>query len=180
MATSQITRGERFSMEEAEKPVQNPRKGRSREAKTGRIKYTLEVQKQIRKDIEEIKLTQRSIFAGLRGLFNFQKPFIVKIACSDEVDREILDLLCEAGGVGMLPKDVAARLSSYGLKSYQVGRRAMKMNKRLQGEIGESVCEQRGWHWALTSFAVEVWDETREKVDQSWPAGELESDEQKK
>jgi hypothetical protein len=26
-------------------------------------------------------------------------------------------------------------------------------------EFGEPVAEQRGWHWALTSFAVETWQE---------------------
>jgi hypothetical protein len=31
------------------------------------------------------------------------------------------------------------------------------MNKRLQIEFGEEVAEQRGWHWALTSFAFETW-----------------------
>jgi hypothetical protein len=31
------------------------------------------------------------------------------------------------------------------------------MNKRLEKELGERVAEKRGWHWALTSFAFEVW-----------------------
>jgi len=35
------------------------------------------------------------------------------------------------------------------------------MNKRLDKEFGEHVAKKRGWHWALTSFAVEVWGETR-------------------
>lgn len=33
------------------------------------------------------------------------------------------------------------------------------MNKRLEKEFGERVTEKRGWHWALTSFAFEVWGE---------------------
>ena len=31
------------------------------------------------------------------------------------------------------------------------------MNKQLEKEFGERVVEKRGWHWALTSFAVDVW-----------------------
>jgi hypothetical protein len=39
------------------------------------------------------------------------------------------------------------------------------MNKRLQNEFGEHIAEQRGWHWALTSFAYDAWGETeKEKV----------------
>jgi hypothetical protein len=34
------------------------------------------------------------------------------------------------------------------------------MNKRIEKEFGEHVAEKRGWHWALTSFAVEIWGET--------------------
>jgi hypothetical protein len=34
------------------------------------------------------------------------------------------------------------------------------MNKLLKEEFGEQVAEKRGWHWALTSFAVQVWGES--------------------
>jgi hypothetical protein len=30
----------------------------------------------------------------------------------------------------------------------------------LEKEFGEHVAEKRGWHWALTSFAIQVWQET--------------------
>jgi hypothetical protein len=33
------------------------------------------------------------------------------------------------------------------------------MNRRLERELGEPVAEKRGWHWALTGFAFEVWGE---------------------
>jgi hypothetical protein len=147
-------------MEVAGEAVQTGRKKRSREAKVGRIKYTLELLKQVHKDIEEIKLSQRTVFAGLKGFFDFQKPFIERIACSDEVDQGILDLLHEAGGVGMLPKDLAARLAVYKVRRHQVSRRIIRMNKRLEKEIGERLVEKRGWHWALTSFGYEVWGKT--------------------
>jgi hypothetical protein len=150
-------------MEKAEKPVQTsqkPHKKRSQEEKVGRVKYTLEVQKQIQRDIEEIKLKQRALFAGLRGMFNFQQPMIEKLACSDEVDVEILQLLREAGGVGLLPRDLAEQLTAYKVTRHQASRRIQRMNRRLEKEIGERLIEKHGWKWALTSFAHGVWGET--------------------
>jgi len=84
---------------------------------------------------------------------------IQRIACGDEVDEEILELLREAGGQGLLPKDLAARLSTYKVRRHQVSRRILRMNRKLEKEIGERLVEKRGWHWALTGFAMEVWGE---------------------
>jgi hypothetical protein len=33
----------------------------------------------------------------------------------------------------------------------------------LEKEIGEHITEQRGWHWALTSFTMDAWGKT-EKI----------------
>lgn len=117
----------------------------------GRVKYTLQLIKDLRRDMEEIKLMQRTICAGLKGLFNFQKPMIQRIACGDEVDAEILEILYEGGSRGVLPKDVSARLGSYGVRRHQVTRRIQRMNRRMEKEIGERLVEKRGWHWALTA-----------------------------
>jgi len=57
----------------------------------------------------------------------------------------------------MLPKDLAARLIEFRVKRHQVSRRILRMNKRLEREIGEKLAEKRGWHWTLTSFAMDVW-----------------------
>jgi hypothetical protein len=38
--------------------------------------------------------------------------------------------------------------------------RILRMNKGLEHETGEKLFEKRGWYWALTSFAFEVWGET--------------------
>jgi hypothetical protein len=43
-----------------------------------------------------------SIFFGVKGSFNFDKPLIERIACSDEIDQEILQLLYESGSPGVL------------------------------------------------------------------------------
>jgi hypothetical protein len=146
-------------MEANAEPVQTSGKKRLQEVKVGRVKYTLQLVKGIQRDIEEIKLAQRTILAGLKGMFHFEKPMIQKIACIDEVDVEILELLFEAGSAGLLPKDLAARLSQFRVRRHQVSRRILRMNKRLEKEIGEHVAEKRGWHWALTCFAFNVWGE---------------------
>ena len=162
-------------MESAAVPVQNSsqkREKRPQEAKIGRVKYTLQLIKDLRRDMEEIKLSQRTILAGLKGLFHFGKPMIQRIACGDEVDVEILQLLREAGGVGLLPRNLAARLSAYKVMRRQVSRRIVRMNRKLEKELGERLVEKRGWHWALTSFGNEVWDET-EPVSRPWKDGEL-------
>ena len=68
-------------------------------------------------------------------------------------------MLFEAGSPGLLPKDLASRLDSFKVARHQVSRRILRMNKRLEKELGEYVAEKRGWHWALTHFATETWGE---------------------
>lgn len=114
-------------------------KGRSQSEKVGRLKYNQQLLKKAISEIEEVKLMQRTILAGLKGLFHFEKPMIQKIACVDEVDVYVLELLYEAGGPGLLPKDLAVRLAAYKVRRHQVSRRIVSMNKRLKKEIGEDV-----------------------------------------
>jgi hypothetical protein len=128
--------------------------------KVGRVKYTLQVQKRILREIEEIKVMQRTIFAGLKGMFNFDQPLIERVCCKDEVDGLILQLLYEAGPGGVYPKDAAARLEGYKVTRHHVRRRLERMNKRLLNELGQEIAEKRGHRWALTSFAYEIWGET--------------------
>jgi hypothetical protein len=45
------------------------------------------------------------------------------------------------------------------------------MNKLLEKELGERIMEKRGWHWALTNFAVEICSKNRREVEdqtESW------------
>ena len=147
-------------MENYENPVQNEKKKRSQSDKIGRIKYNQQLLKKTQADIEEIKLTQRTILSGLKGFFNFKQPMIERVACCDEVDREILQVLYEAGSPGVLPKDLAKRLARFSVSRHQISRRILRMNKRLEKEFGEHIAEKRGWCWALTSFAAEIWGET--------------------
>jgi hypothetical protein len=149
-----------FDMESPEKPVQNQKKKRSQSEKIGRLKYNQQLLKQTLSEIEQVKLMLRTIFAGLKGSFNFDKSLIERIACKDEVDRETLQLLYEAGSSGLLPKDIQSKLERFKVTRHQISRRILKMNKRLENEFGEKVAEKRGWHWALTSFVIEAWGET--------------------
>ena len=150
-------------MEKCEKPVRNEKKKRSQSDKIGRIKYNQQLLKKAQADIEGIKLTQRTILSGLKGFFNFKQPMIMRVACLDEVDREILHVLFEAGSPGVLPKDVATKLARFEVTRHQISRRILRMNKRLEKEFGEHAAEKRGWRWALTSFVWEVWGETETK-----------------
>lgn len=85
-----------------------------------------------------------------------ERALIERVSCEDEIDREILRLLFEAGSPGLLPKDLAFKLDNFKVARHQISRRIIRMNKRLEKEFGEHVAEKRGWHWTLTSFAVEI------------------------
>jgi hypothetical protein len=150
----QKTWSEHSVMETNQKPVQKTKKKRTQSDKIGRLKYNPQLLKQTLAEVEEIKLMLRTIFAGLKGSFNFEQSLIERIACSDEVDREIVQLLLEAGNPGLLPKEMQSRLKQFKVSRHQISRRILRMNKRLEKELGEHVAEKCGWHWTLTSFMV--------------------------
>jgi hypothetical protein len=152
-------------MENEEKPVQTDKKKRSQSEKIGRLKYNQQLLKQTLAEVEEVKLMLRTIFAGLKDSFNFDQSLIERIACKDEVDREIIRYLFEAGSFGLLPKDLTMKLERFKIIRHQVSRRILRMNKRLEKEFGEPIAEQRGWHWALTSFVIESWGNAEKKSE---------------
>lgn len=76
-------------------------KKRSQSSKIGRIKYNQQLLKRILRRIDHVELMQRTIVKGLEGMFNFEKPFIQKTVCNDEVDEWILDFLYQAGEEGV-------------------------------------------------------------------------------
>jgi hypothetical protein len=91
------------------------------------------------------------------GFFVFEKSLIEEAACEDEVDRAILQVLFEAGSPGLLPKDIAAKLTEFKIARHQVTRRIVRMNKRLAKELDSVVVERHGWCWAMTSFGVDAY-----------------------
>jgi hypothetical protein len=96
-----------FDMEETEKPVQKQKKKRSHSDKIGPLKYNQQLLKQTLVEVGEVKLMLRTIFAGLKGSFNFEQSLIERVACEDTVDGEILQALFEAGSPGLLPREIA-------------------------------------------------------------------------
>src|SRR4030067_2753729 len=88
--TLRFSRFERCMMEVEEKTRS---KGRSQAEKVGRLKYNQQLLKRALHDLEEVKLMQRTILAGLKGMFHFEKPMVQKTVCVDEVDCEILELV---------------------------------------------------------------------------------------
>lgn len=153
----------------SESPVQERRKPRSEAEKVGRLKYTLQLLQDIRRDVREVREVQRIIINGLKGAgyFHFSIPLLQKFACEDIIDQEILERLYEAGREGLFPKYVAADLPEYKLRHWHVSRRILRMNKRLERETGEKLFEKRGHKWALTSFAFEVWGESEKPQNES-------------
>ena len=141
------------------KAVEKPRKVRSPEEKIGRIKYNQVLLKRAIAILEKVEETQRVILNGLKGAgyFRFSVPLIQKYAYADVVDVEIVDYVKEAGSYGVFPKDVAKSLQRYKLAYYDVSRRIVRMNRRLQTETGELLFEKRGHKWALTRFGFEVY-----------------------
>jgi len=75
-------------METTEKPVQNTKKKRSQSDKIGRLKYNQQLLKRALSEMEQLKLMQRTILAGLKGYFHFEQSMTEKFACVDEVNRE--------------------------------------------------------------------------------------------
>ena len=154
------TWSEHSGMETTKKPVQNNKKKRTQSDKIGRLKYNQHLLKQTLSEVEEIKLMLRTIFAGLKGCFNFEQPLIGRVACKDEVDREILQLLYESRSPGLLPKDLQARLQRFKVTRHQISRRILRMNKRLEKEFGERIAEKRGWQLGTYQFHHLSWNET--------------------
>lgn len=156
-------------METAEKPVQNTKKKRSQSEKIGRLKYNQQLLKQTLTEVEEVKLMLRAIFVGLKDSFNFEQSLIKHVACMDEVDRRFCVCSLKRAAPGLLPKDLAAKLERFKIQRFQVSRRILRMNKRLDKEFGAHVAEQIGWRWALTRFAFDVYGDTGEEIARGKP-----------
>lgn len=157
---------EQIGQENSQKPVQTIKKSRSREEKVGRLKYNQQLLKRTLAEIQEVRAMQRVILNGLKGAgyFHFDVPMVEKIAFEDAADAAILEDVRQAGLKGVFPKDVAKDLSEYSLKYFNVSRRIVRMNKRFECETGERLFEKRGWKWALTTFAFEVWGKTQQDL----------------
>ena len=146
--------------------VSEPKKKRSQAEKVGRLMYILELEHRILDEIALLRTTLRYVIKGLDigGYLVFDKPYIEKVCCPEDVDEAILNELHEAGAGGILPKDLASALKECELDRWQVLRRIQHMNKRLDEEIAQNVAEKQGHKWVLTAFARNAWGETKEEL----------------
>ena len=146
----------------ASETAQLPKKRRSQAEKVGRLKYIIELQHRILRQLSIMRTTQRYIIEGLDidGYLQFDQPYIEKVCRKSEIDIAILDDLFRAGEGGILPKDIALNLKEYELDRWQVLHRIQRMNKSLDEEIAKKVAEKRGHKWALTNFAYKAWKQT--------------------
>ena len=103
--------------------------------KKGSYKYLLQLLHGIRREIHELRRTQRYMIQGLEHTFLFDDDYIKTIDCNDEIDQEILDVLYMAGPPRKLPRDIA-----------------------------KHAAEKRGSKWTLTNWAYENWGSTKEEV----------------
>ena len=149
------------TVQNIEKPI---KKKRSQADKVGKHKYQLQRLDRIEKRLDSINRKLDRIEFGIKPNLVYEKSDIIEVACKDEVDREILQVLFEAGSTGLLPKDVAAKLLRFKVTRHHVSRRLRRMNRLLRKKLDDSVAEQRGWHWALTSFALEAFGSTEEDM----------------
>ncbi|MFB0522192.1 MAG: hypothetical protein ACETV1_00345, partial [Candidatus Bathyarchaeia archaeon] len=99
--------------------------------KKGSYKYLLQLLHGIRREIRELRRTQRYMIQGLEHTFLFDDDYIKTIACKDEIDQAILDELYMAGPPGKLPKDIALELTEHKINPWNVTQRIRRMNKRL-------------------------------------------------
>jgi hypothetical protein len=156
----------------AEKVVQTVKMGnkkRSAEEKIGRIKHNQILLRQVLAEISELRGDMKVLRNAMvsAGWMRFTVPEVQRFSFEDKVDEAIFDWVKTSGANGMFPKDVAAELSQFDLAYYDVSRRIVRMNKRLEAETGYVLFEKVGHKWALTRFAFDVYGETEAEVARS-------------
>lgn len=155
---------EEISVQTIEKNQKKPKNKRTAEEKIGRIKYHEVLTKKVFAQNEHLLGELRWIRRRLEriGEAEYSVCDVEGFAVLDEVDREIVQRIREAGVPGVLPKIVAADVNQRGnfnLRYYDVSRRILRINKRLHFETGKCLFEKRGHAWALTRFAFDSYDE---------------------
>jgi len=151
-------------MTDVAETIEKPRKKRKIWIKKGSYKYLLQLLHGIRREIRELRRTQRYMIQGLEHTFLFDDDYIKTIACKDEIDEAILDALYMAGPPGKLPRDVAAELAEYKINPWNITKRIRRMNKRLDRHIAKEIAEKRGLNWALAGWAYHNWGASKQEM----------------
>jgi hypothetical protein len=75
----------------ASETTQLPKKRRSQAEKVGHLKYIIELQHRILRQLSIMRTTQRYIIEGLDigGYLQFDQPYIEKVCCKSEIDIAI-------------------------------------------------------------------------------------------
>jgi len=68
------------------------------------------------------------------------------VACEDEIDVALLYALREAGAAGRQSGELAVQLD---IDHRDISRRILRMNKRMEQEIGENIVQKHGHKWKL-------------------------------
>jgi hypothetical protein len=165
-----------ISVQTTEKDHEKPKKQRSAEEKIGRLKYHEVLTKKVFAQNERLLGELRWIRRRLEriGEAEYSVCDVEGFAVLDEVDREIVQRIREAGVPGVLPKVVASDVNlrgNFALRYYDVSRRILRMNKRLHFETGKCLFEKRGHAWALTRFAFDSYYEPTEPENKVSAAG---------
>jgi hypothetical protein len=142
--------------------VKNPKKKRSQSDKAGINRWNQQLIIRCLAKLEALESEARWIRHKMDrlGEADYSRDDVKRFSVMDAVDREIVQRLLEVGVDGALPKDVAAEVNRRGghsLPYYEVGRRLVRLNKKLHFETGKLLFEKRGHKWALTRFAFEVY-----------------------
>lgn len=160
-----------MASDEKERSVTSARSptSRSRMAdvlKVGKYRYLYRRLDRIIARLDLIDTKIKIIFTGLKGLFHFDKDYIIEVCCRDGLDRAVLNYLYEAGSGGVFAVEVVAALKERRVRAdrWKVSRRLTAMQKAGREATGERVLERLGRRWRLTSFAYAAWRESDRTV----------------
>jgi hypothetical protein len=148
-------------MEVTEKSIP---KRRSQAEKVGKHKYEIFLLHRIEGRLNRIEQMFHVVFHGLGDRLEFKRPLVEEIACQSDLDLAIIGLIFEAGGAGILAKDIEARLPQLNLEKHRILRIVNRVNRKVEDAFGRRLIEKRGKKWAFTDFGVEIWGETERDI----------------
>ena len=96
--------------------------------------------------LKRIDRRTRMLAAGLRELFILGEDYVSMVACQDEIDMALLNVLREAGATGRQSGELVVQLD---VDHRHISCRIYRMNRRMEQEIGENTIEKHGHKWKL-------------------------------
>ena len=129
-----------------QKEEKKPRKRRSQAEKVGRRKFIIKKLHQHEELLKRIDRRTRMLADGLRGFLMLGEDYVSMVACKDDIDFAILNLLLEARHVGKRTGEIAAEL---GIDHRVISRRIYAMNKRMEEETEEVIVTKHKGKWRL-------------------------------